>query len=122
MAITLSIHYLSFYVMADFDAAVLTPKRQLQLQIQQLHIQNQQLLAQLHPLETYDVGIRGWGPRVWRGWEEGYAGMETVVCEERGEGGSRGFGIVVAEFCQGEEAGPVGLLIVAVDSKVLLQD
>ena len=30
------------------------------------------------------------------------------------------FGIVVAEFGQWEEGGPVGLLIVAVDTKVLL--
>ena len=48
--------------------------------------------------------------------------METVVGEERGEGGSRMSGVVVAEFRQGEEAGPVGLLIVAVDAEVLFQD
>ena len=42
--------------------------------------------------------------------------METVVGEEGGEGGSGVLRVVVANLCQGEEAGPVGLLIVAVDS------
>ena len=32
------------------------------------------------------------------------------------------FGVVVAELGQWEEAGPVGLLIVVVDPKILLQD
>ena len=32
------------------------------------------------------------------------------------------FGVVVAELGQWEEAGPVGLLKVAVDPKILLQD
>ena len=48
--------------------------------------------------------------------------MEPVVGEERGQGGSRMFGVVVVELCQGEEAGPVCLLVVAVDSQVLFKD
>ena len=32
------------------------------------------------------------------------------------------FGVVVGEFRHGEEAGPVGLLVVAIDSQVLLED
>ena len=40
--------------------------------------------------------------------------MEPIVGEERGQGGSRVFGVVVGGLCQREEAGPVGLLIVAV--------
>ena len=48
--------------------------------------------------------------------------MEPVVVEEWGQGGSRMFGVVVAELRQGEEAGLVGLLIVAVDSQVLFKD
>ena len=32
------------------------------------------------------------------------------------------FGVVVGEFRHGEEAGPVGLLVIAVDSQVLLED
>ena len=47
--------------------------------------------------------------------------MEPVVGEKRAEGGGRMFGVVVAEFCQGKEAGLVGLLVVAVHSQVLLQ-
>lgn len=73
-------------------------------------------------LELLDVGVRGWGWRIGRCGKEGHAGMETVVGEEGGEGGSGVLGIVVAEFRQGKEAGPVGLLIVAVDAEVLLQD
>ena len=48
--------------------------------------------------------------------------MEPVVGKERGQGGSRIFGVVVGELRQGEEAGPVCLLIVAVDSQVLFKD
>ena len=47
--------------------------------------------------------------------------METVVGIEWREGGSRMSGIVVGEFRQREEAGPVGLLKVAVDPKVLFE-
>ena len=42
--------------------------------------------------------------------------MEPIVGEERGQGGSRVFGVVVVELCQREEAGQVGLLIVAIDA------
>ena len=48
--------------------------------------------------------------------------MEPVVGEERGQGGSRMFGVVVAELRQGEDAGLVCLLIVVVDSQVLFKD
>ena len=48
--------------------------------------------------------------------------MKPVVGEERGQGGSRMFGVVVVELHQGEKAGPVGLLIVAIDSQVLFKD
>ena len=48
--------------------------------------------------------------------------MESVIGEEGGKFRSRVFRIIVAELGQWEEAGPFGLLIVAVDSKILLQD
>ena len=48
--------------------------------------------------------------------------MESVIGEEGGKCRSRVFRIIVAELGQWEEAGSVGLLIVAVDSKILLQD
>ena len=51
----------------------------------------------------------------------GTCGDESQVGEEWGESGSRVFGVVVGEFCHGKEAGPVGLLAVAVDAKVPLQ-
>ena len=47
--------------------------------------------------------------------------MEPVVREKRGEGCGRMLRVIVGEFCQREEAGPVGLLVVAVHSQVLLQ-
>ena len=47
--------------------------------------------------------------------------MEPVVGEEGAEGSGRMFGVVVTEFCQRKETGPVGLLVVAVHSQVLLQ-
>ena len=48
--------------------------------------------------------------------------MEPVVGEERGQGCSRMFVVVVAELYQGEEAGLVCLLVVAVDPQVLFKD
>ena len=48
--------------------------------------------------------------------------MESVIGEKGGKCRGRVFGIIVAELSQWEEAGPAGLLIVAVDSKALLQD
>ena len=65
-------------------------------------------------LDLVDIGICGWGFGIGIGWEQGHARMETVVGEERGQGGSRMFRVVVAKLRQGEEAGRVGLLIVAV--------
>ena len=53
-------------------------------------------------------------------WEQGHAGMEAIVGEERGQGCGRMSRVVVAEFCHVEEACPICLLIVALDPKVLL--
>ena len=47
--------------------------------------------------------------------------MKPVVGKKRGQGCGRMLGVVVRELCQGEEAGLVGLLVVAIDAKVLLQ-
>ena len=67
-------------------------------------------------LQLVDIGIRGWGPGVGVSWEQGHAGVEPIVGEERGQGGSRVFGVVVVELRQREEASLVDLLIVAVDA------
>ena len=50
-------------------------------------------------LQLIDIGIRGWGSGVGIGWEQGRAGVEPVVAKERGHGGSRVFGVVLAELC-----------------------
>ena len=47
--------------------------------------------------------------------------MEAIVGEERGQGSGRMSRVVVVEFCHVDEACPIGLLIVAVDPKVLPQ-
>ena len=47
--------------------------------------------------------------------------MEPVVSEEGGQGSGRMLGIVIAEFCHVQEAGPVRLLVVAIDPKVLFE-
>ena len=47
--------------------------------------------------------------------------MEPVVGEEGAQGCGKIFGVVVAKFCHREETGLVGLLVVAVHTKVLLQ-
>ena len=47
--------------------------------------------------------------------------MEPVVREKRGQGCGRMLRVVVGEFCEREEAGPVGLLVVAKHAQVLLQ-
>ena len=47
--------------------------------------------------------------------------MEPVIGEKRGQGSGRMLRVVVGEFSQREEAGPVGLLVVAVHAKVLFQ-
>ena len=67
-------------------------------------------------LQPVDIGIRGWSFGIGIGWEQVHAGLEPVVGEERGQGGSRMFRVVVSELRQGEEAGSIGLLIVVVDS------
>ena len=48
--------------------------------------------------------------------------MESVIGEEGRKCRDRVFRIIVAELGQWEETCPVGLLIVALDSKILLQD
>ena len=78
----------------------------------------QNLLGFAKPLH---VRIGGRGARTWGWGKQGHAGMEPVVREERGQRYGRMLGIVVREFCLGEEAGPVGLLVVAEHAKVLLQ-
>ena len=72
-------------------------------------------------LEPLHVGVCCWGDKIGRGWEEGHAGMETVVSEEGGQGSGRMLRIVIAEFCHVQQAGPVRPLIVAVDVKVLFE-
>ena len=47
--------------------------------------------------------------------------MEAIVGKKRGKGSGRMLGVVVAEFCQWEEARPVGLLVVCIDAEVLFQ-
>ena len=47
--------------------------------------------------------------------------MKVIVGKKRGEGSGRMFGVVVAEFCQWEKAGLVGLLVVCIDAEVLFQ-
>ena len=45
--------------------------------------------------------------------------MEAIVGKKRGKCSGRMLGVVVAEFCQWEEAGLVGLLVVCIDAEVL---
>ena len=47
--------------------------------------------------------------------------MEAIVGKKRGKGSGRMYGVVVAKFCQWEEAGPVELLVVCIDAEVLFQ-
>ena len=47
--------------------------------------------------------------------------MKAIIGKKRGKGSGRMLGVVVAEFCQWEEAGPVGLLVVCIDAEVLFQ-
>ena len=47
--------------------------------------------------------------------------MEAIVGKKLGDGSGRMFGIVAVEFCQWEEAGTVGLLVVCIDAEVLFQ-
>ena len=72
-------------------------------------------------LKPLYVGVGCWGGGIGEGWEQGHAGMEAIVGEERGQGSGRMLRVVVAEFCHVDEACPIGLLIVVVDPKVLLQ-
>ena len=47
--------------------------------------------------------------------------MVSFVCEEQRDSCSSAGGIIVRELCQGQEIGPVVLLVIAVNPKVLLQ-
>jgi len=47
--------------------------------------------------------------------------MKIFVSEERGNASSGAQSIIVSEFCQREEFGPIVLLIIAIDSNVLFQ-
>ena len=68
-----------------------------------------------------DIGIGSRGAGGWGWGEQGHAGMETVVSKKRGNCCGRMARVVVGKFCEREEAGPVGLLVVSIDSQVLLQ-
>lgn len=50
LCLHLLVHSLPFHAMADFDAVLLTPEQQLQHQLQQMHMQNQQLIRELNHL------------------------------------------------------------------------
>ena len=71
--------------------------------------------------KTLHVGISGWGAGGWGRREQGHPRVEPVVGEKWCKSGGRMLGVIVAEFCHGKEAGPVGLLVVAVHAQVLLQ-
>ena len=47
--------------------------------------------------------------------------MVLTVGEERGKGGGRVFRVVIVELGHGQEASPIGMLVVAINAKVLLQ-
>ena len=47
--------------------------------------------------------------------------MEPEVGEERGDSRGRMLGVVIAEFRQGQNVGPIALLVVTLDPQVLLQ-
>jgi len=47
--------------------------------------------------------------------------MVNFVSKERGNASSGAWSIIVSEFCQGEEFGPIVLLVIAIDSNVLFQ-
>src|ERR1700726_2557027 len=47
--------------------------------------------------------------------------MITLVCKEWGNPCSGAWSIVVGKFCQGQEFGPVVLLVIAVTTEVLFQ-
>ena len=72
-------------------------------------------------LKPLYVGVGCWGDEIGGGGEQGHAGMEPIIGEERGQSSGRMARIVVAEFCHVDEACPICLLVVAVDSKVLLE-
>ena len=67
------------------------------------------------------VRVGCWGGGIGGGGEQGHAGMEPIIGEERGQSSGRMSRIVVAQFCHVDEACPIYLLVVAVDPKVLLQ-
>ena len=71
-------------------------------------------------LKLRDIGIGSKGARGWGWGKHGHAWMETVVSKEWGDCCGRMARVVVRKFCQREEAGPVGLLVVNIDSQALL--
>src|SRR6266481_2685973 len=54
-------------------------------------------------------------------WMHCYVGMVPLVGKEWCGAGSGARGVVVCELCEGQEAGPVVLLVVAVHPEVLLE-
>ena len=71
--------------------------------------------------KALNIRISCWGRGIRGGWEQRHPRVEPVVGEKRAQSGGRMLRIVIAEFCHGEEAGPVGLLVVAIDAQVLFQ-
>lgn len=75
-------------------------------------------LEELEPPDAAYVRIGSRSLRVYGGGEEGHPRVEPVIGEKRGKGGGKMFGIVLGEFRHRDEAGLVGLLVVALDAKV----
>ena len=79
-------------------------------------------MGDLRLAELLHVRVRGWGLGIWGWGKQGHVRMEPVIRVERGQRCGRVFGVVVGKLGHGQEAGPVGLLIVAIHAKILLQE
>jgi len=79
------------------------------------------LVDPLEALEKFfGKGVDGFGS--WVSHLDRATGMSSVISIEGGNLGGGMFGVVIGEFCEGEEVVPVVLLIVTEDAEVLLQD
>ena len=58
----------------------------------------------------------------WGGWEQRHLRVEAVVGKKRGKGGGGVLGVVVSELRQRQKLGPIGLLVICVDSQILLEN
>ena len=83
---------------------------------EELPLQN---ILGLPKLRYIGIGTRGAGGWDWG--EHGHSRMISVVGKEWGDGCGKMARVVVGEFCQREEAGLVGLLVVSIDPQVMLQ-